>query len=355
MSDEIPFLAPPPDDELPPPPKDIAEQSKSAGETKIKKPKPLSTIRRAFIIFEKDLRTMAKHGLISALILFVFLAIVFYIMSFTMEQAVKFDFGGGDGDGGDDGGGIPAGTGVNVPVAHMSIAPTSNVAAGTSLTLDATASTDNSRIEFYVWEIDDGYQEQEVFGSVVHHTFNAVGNYEVHLTVVDDEWNMNETASTVQVSNTDSDTEAPTVVIEPIGDLTVGMSATFDASNSTDNVGIVDYTWLFEDGTEQVLHNAVTAYTFHNAGYFDIELIVRDASGNIATGYLGLNVQPNPGDDEKPEARTSVPPSVDIGDEVQLDASDSNDNQGHIRLRMVRDFQRDAHNSPRNENVVRRL
>jgi chitodextrinase len=328
MSDEIPFLAPPAEEELPPPPSDIAEQSKNFDGLKVKKPKPLSTVRRAFVIFEKDMRTMAKHGLVSSVILFVFLAIVFYIMSFTMVQAVKFDIGGNGGNGGDGGEGIPAGSGVDLPVAHMSIRPGGTISAGTSLTLDGSASTDNSKIVFYVWNINDGYQEQDVFSDVIHHAFSAVGNYEVRLTVVDDEWNMNETSSMIQVNPVGSDSNPPMAMAEPVNDLMVGQTATFDASNSTDDTGVVDYTWLFHDGIDRTMDGVIETYTFNNAGDFNVELVVRDAAGNIGQTYFNVHVQHSPGDDKNPEARTNVPLSVSIGDEVQLDASDSNDDQG---------------------------
>ncbi len=112
--------APLSDEELPPPPTDIAAASKDYPDINVKKSKPLATVRRAFIIFEKDVRTMAKHGLISAVILFIFLVIVFSIMSFSMKQATQFSFDqGSDGEGK----GIPGASGVDPPTARAVVTP----------------------------------------------------------------------------------------------------------------------------------------------------------------------------------------------------------------------------------------
>ena len=53
MSEEEPIPeppSPPTDEELPPPPTDVADESKDYPNIKLKKSKPLATLRRAFII-----------------------------------------------------------------------------------------------------------------------------------------------------------------------------------------------------------------------------------------------------------------------------------------------------------------
>jgi hypothetical protein len=326
MNDDVP-LPPPSEDELPPPPSDIAAQSKDFGEVKIRKVKPLASVRRAFTIFQKDLSTMAKHGLVSSVILFIFLALIFYIMSFTMEQAVKFDFGGGDGDG-EGNHGIPPGTGVDIPHAQLSVTPGISIPAGTSLTFDGSSSTDNHPIAFYVWSVSDGYDDTDQFGSTIHHTFYLVGDYQVRLTVVDDEWNMNETMRTIHVTQANSDNMMPMANAGSGQEVNVGTTVTLDATNSTDDIGIVDYTWMFDDGIQIVLHGSNVTYLFNNAGNFNINLIVRDSSGNAGYGGTNVNVRPSFGDPQNLNVNANVPSSVGIGEEVQLDASGSNDIQG---------------------------
>lgn len=319
--------APPGEDELPPPPSDIAKETKQYGDIKVKKTKPLASVRRAFVIFEKDIGTMAKHGLVSSIVLFVFLALVFYIASFTMEQVIKADIGGGDGGEGD-GSGIPKGSGENLPTAHLSVTPGTTFNAGTTVTLDASGSSDDNQITFYVWNFDDGYEEVQLFGETLQYTFRAVGTFDVRLMVVDDEWNHNESMTTVSVSPATSDTQSPNVGPGQNFEINVTDTVVLDGTGATDNVGIVDYTWIFDDGIARELHSATPSYRFDNAGFYNIDLIVRDAAGNTASGVYNVNVHSNPGDTEWPSANANVPSSVNIGDTVELDGSQSQDNQG---------------------------
>jgi len=312
---------PPPEDELPPPPTDIAEQTKQFPELRIKKTRALATIRRAFIIFEKDLRTIAKHGLISSIILAIFLSVVFYIMSFAMEQALTFRFEDGEEE--------PfMGSGVNPPEIDMRVAPAGSMVAGTTATLDSSHSTDNGRIVYYGWHISGESTDVELYGDVVQYTFLEVGTFQIDGFIVDDEWNIDEANITVSIQPSTSDTEPPVAVTGPQIDITVGQAAVLDGTKSTDNVGIVDYTWTFEDGIERTLTGSNVSYRFDGAGYYNIQLTVRDASGNVGRSWMSVNVAPSSGDTEQPSPAMSLPRSVTVGDEVALDASQSQDNVG---------------------------
>jgi hypothetical protein len=317
--------APLSDDELPPPPSDIATESKDFPELKVKKPKPLSTIRRAFIIFEKDIRTMAKHGLFSAVILFIFLVIVFSIMSFSMKQAMQFSFDQG-GDGGDKG--IPGASGVDPPTASAILTPSGSVVSGTSVTLDASSSTDNSRIVYYVWNLNDGARDVSLYGPTAHMTLYSVGSYHVQLTVVDDEWNLNETSLVVGVTAGSSDTVAPNIPSAPPFDANIEESIALNGSIATDNVGVVNWTWIIEDVSDKVLYGESKSYTFNYAGSFNMRLVVRDAAGNTAQQWASVNILSTGGDTEPPQARANIPANVQIGDTVELSSRDSTDNQG---------------------------
>lgn len=315
---EVPPL-PPPDDELPPPPSDIAEQTKHFPELKVKKTKPLATIRRAFIIFEKDLRTMAKHGLLGAVILMIFLAVVFYIMSYTMEMAVSFEFGEGE-DG--PGGNFPGATENIPPVADARISPGPIVTAGTPVTLDATHSTDNAEIVYYGWSFWDGVRDVEMYGDTVSCWFNAVGNFEVHLTVVDSSWNFNETKVNVTVNPSDlSDTIPPSPNAGNPQSIEVGQTVSFNGTNSTDNVAITNWTWVVEDVFDQMMYGPTPSYTFRNSGNFWVQMYVRDASGNQAQSSVQVTVNPIGGDWTRPEPTINDVQPVNVGDTVVLDAS----------------------------------
>ncbi|MEM2891228.1 MAG: PKD domain-containing protein [Thermoplasmata archaeon] len=315
--------APPPEDELPPPPADIADHAQQYPPLAVKKTKPLATVRRAFVIFEKDLSTIVKHGLISSIILAVFLSIVFYIASFAMEQALTFRFE----DGGD--GGL-RGSGVNPPVIDMRVSPSSGtLSAGTTVNLDTSHSTDNGQIVYYGWRISGESTDVELYGPTNQYKFEEVGEFMITAFVVDDEWNFVETNKTVRIEPSTSDTEPPLAVPGPSIDITVGQTAILDGSNSTDNVGIVDYRWRFyEHGLERVLHGETVTYRFDGAGSYNIELTVRDASGNVNRAWTSVNAAPVGDDYEPPNPRMNLPLSVTIGEEVRLIASESTDNRG---------------------------
>ena len=332
MSDEGMTPEPPAplsDDELPPPPTDVAAESKDYPDIKVKKSKPLATIRRAFIIFEKDIRTMAKHGLVSAVILFIFLVIVFSIMSFSMKQAMQFSFDQG-GDGG--GKGIPGASGVDPPTARAVVTPSGSVPSGTSVTLDASSSIDNSRIVYYVWSTSDGSRDVEFYGPTAHPTLYSVGSYHVQLTVVDDEWNINETSLVVDVTRAtgSTDNETPNIPGGPPFNANIGESIELNGSIATDNPGggVVNWTWVIEDVTDYVLYGEHQSHQFNYAGSFNMKLIVRDAAGNTAQQWASVNIPSTGGDTEPPQARANIPANVQIGDTVEISSGDSTDNQG---------------------------
>ena len=59
-----------------------------------------------------------------------------------------------------------------------------------------------------------------------------------------------------------------------------GATVTFNGSGSTDNVGIVNYTWMFTDVTLQTLYGISPTYTFDTSGNYPVTLNVTDLAGN---------------------------------------------------------------------------
>jgi len=67
---------------------------------------------------------------------------------------------------------------------------------------------------------------------------------------------------------------------------------TFDASGSSDNIGIVNYTWTFTDAnTLQTLTGKNPTYTFQTPGTYIVTLNVTDAAGNYATDTITVTVR----------------------------------------------------------------
>ncbi|HIJ16797.1 MAG TPA: PKD domain-containing protein [Thermoplasmata archaeon] len=317
---------PPPDEELPPPPPEMEQTVVHYPEINVKRSGPFATLRRAVTIFEKDLRTMAKHGLISSIIMVVFLGVVFTISSSLMAMALTFEFGE---DGGD-------GEGINLPGATESVPPVSDpgsdrtVDAGTLVTLDGSGSTDNSDIVYYMWNFQESGRDIELYGDITTYRFMAVGDYEIMLMVVDSSWNIDEASFMLTVEGTGSDTMQPYASAGMSTDVVAGTTVDFNGSASTDDVGVVNWTWTFEDIVPRTLYGPEPSYTFENVGYFWVNLVVRDDAGNTGWGSVDVNIQPSNDDWQWPEARFDTESIVNIDATVTLDASESFDNMGSI-------------------------
>ncbi|UCE91525.1 MAG: PKD domain-containing protein, partial [Methanobacteriota archaeon] len=63
----------------------------------------------------------------------------------------------------------------------------------------------------------------------------------------------------------------------------VGAIVIFDGSSSTDDFGIVNYTWTIEDDGVHTLYGPVVNYTFWTAGNFTVSLNVTDDDGHWDT------------------------------------------------------------------------
>ena len=79
---------------------------------------------------------------------------------------------------------------------------------------------------------------------------------------------------------------------------------------------------------DRVLYGIGPTYRCENAGDLNIQLIVRDAAGNTGMGGTSVHVTPTGTDSNPPEANMAIDAQVSIGDDVQLDASESFDDQG---------------------------
>jgi hypothetical protein len=65
----------------------------------------------------------------------------------------------------------------------------------------------------------------------------------------------------------------------------------FDGTGSTDNVGITNYTWTFDDGATHVeLYGPNPDFTFLGEGVYDVTLEVRDGANHISVDYVQITV-----------------------------------------------------------------
>ncbi len=170
--------------------------------------------------------------------------------------------------------------------------------------LNASGSLDNVGVMNWTWVFAVGDSSITQYGPTLNFTFDGAGTYEVVLTIEDVAGNQ----GTAFINVTVSDTTAPVAwagldiyVIQP--DIVI-----FDSEGSSDNVGIVNWTWLFNyDGTEVRLHQERDRFRFDLAGVFNVTLMVHDAAGNAAWDPLTVTVQ------------DSTPPVVDPGPDQVID------------------------------------
>ncbi len=139
-----------------------------------------------------------------------------------------------------------------------------------SCTFDASASSDLAG-DITSWTWDFGGDGNDV-GEVVTHDFSAAGDYDVVLTVTDEEGLSGEETQTVTVD---------TAPVAPTASFTfdcIDLSCSFDGSGSMDDDGtVVDWAWDFDDGSadsgEQVDHE------FPASGSYAVTLTVTDSQG----------------------------------------------------------------------------
>jgi len=169
--------------------------------------------------------------------------------------------------------------------------------AGVICTFDGTGSTDNVGVVNYTWSWTEGgvHYAYGVHGTAV---FYSAGVFTVTLTVRD------------AVGLTDIDTMTVTVTVVDVtppvanagGNQTHNVDkygdylATFSGSYSTDNVGIVNYTWNFTDdfGNPQTRYGVTFKFNFHHDNIsITVQLVVRDAAGNLGYDNMTLRIYPN--------------------------------------------------------------
>ncbi|MCK7468996.1 MAG: PKD domain-containing protein [Desulfosudis oleivorans] len=64
----------------------------------------------------------------------------------------------------------------------------------------------------------------------------------------------------------------------------------FNGSRSTDLTVELNYTWMIGDVSTIKLYGPVPTFTFHEAGSFEVLLLVNDSSGNIGKDMMMVTV-----------------------------------------------------------------
>ncbi len=157
-----------------------------------------------------------------------------------------------------------------------------SVGQGATVSFDGSGSSDNLGIASYAWEFGDGSTGTGVRAT---HAYPTPGTYTATLTV----WDYSGNSASASLTVTVRDTQAP--VPRGAGNRTVdeGQPLFFDASASTDNVGVTNYLWNFGDNSTASTATATHVYT--RPGRYTASLTVMDAARNSATSTFTVTVR----------------------------------------------------------------
>ncbi|MCU0799819.1 MAG: PKD domain-containing protein [Candidatus Thermoplasmatota archaeon] len=184
---------------------------------------------------------------------------------------------------------------------------------------DSTASADDQLVHKVEWVFDYGGEHRVITEKEFDFKFDIAGFYPVNLTVFDFPGN----------SDTDSFNITVKDITDPIaiaqGDLTIdqGELALFNASLSSDNSGITNYTWTFKYDDEFLeLYGRTTSFKFVIPGIYQVKLRVTDTADRFAETNFNVTII----DTEKPFADAGPDFEIDNGGTADLGPSLSTDN-----------------------------
>ncbi|WP_258100483.1 PKD domain-containing protein [Marinoscillum pacificum] len=165
-----------------------------------------------------------------------------------------------------------------------------------------SSTANGSPIASYAWDFGDGE------GSAVRnpiHTFDATGNYNVKLTVIDD--------------NGDRATLTQSVTVHPKASTSfnitttnhcVGISQSFDNISTIGSGSISSNSWSFGDGSSSTLTDPTHTYT--SAGTYTVTLTTTSNNGCVESFSRELTIYPNP------VADFVIPTSACLGETVSF-------------------------------------
>jgi parallel beta-helix repeat protein len=168
------------------------------------------------------------------------------------------------------------------------IAPTANASANyrnttinTSITFDASASTDDGEITNYTWDFGDGTYGYE---KIITHIYTEPGEYEIKLTVTDDQGSQDEDIITIGITKPNKPPETPEINGPKNGNQNIEYSFTI-LSTDPDNDHIlynidwgdhtIDKTEFLPDGTE-----ATIKHIWNNPGVYQIKIFATDINNS---------------------------------------------------------------------------
>jgi len=142
-----------------------------------------------------------------------------------------------------------------------------------TVSFNASQSFDNGEIENYTWSFAYNGTDFILYGMAADFTFHYAGKYDVELTVTDRGGNSGKDNFSVMVK----DITPPKAVAgenKSIGQFEI---LSLNGGGSTDNAGIVNYTWEFShNGTNHKIFDMEMSFKFEIPGNYMITLSVKD-------------------------------------------------------------------------------
>jgi PKD repeat protein len=169
---------------------------------------------------------------------------------------------------------------ITPPVAD--VGPDSTIDQGQTATFSGERCTDNVGVVAWEWTFEYGGASVSISGPNESYTFGAPGAYSITLRATDAAGNTASATTHLKVT----DIVPPTATLHMVLDAKKGVPVTLDGSGSTDNVGIVNWTWrirLEGESAWREVYGQTPRFTFQRPGDHSVQLVVTDADGNTAT------------------------------------------------------------------------
>jgi len=191
-------------------------------------------------------------------------------------------------------GAIDVASKVYDPIPPMSINDYDGLWHTEEFAITLTATDDYSGVQAIYYETNDSPTKSVQADGQPHIT--AEGNNKLEYWSVDGAGN----EEAHHIIDVKLDKTAP--VANAGGDRSVAQNilATFDASESSDNVGVVSYEWDFGDGSKGT--GLTTTHTYKEPGNYVVWLTVEDVAGNKNTNSVSVTVLKDTDSDGTPDA-----------------------------------------------------